>query len=111
MWNTMSSYRIPSIPISHKEIDMKKDYCCYDCKYLKRPFIVDETEMPMPTNPYCKLGEDKNFEKYQDKRLSWINHPKYEWERCKHFKLKWSIRLHIRKSYWKNYLERRRQEL
>lgn len=104
----MSSYTIPSIPISHKEIDMEKDYCCYDCKYLKIPFEVDDWEVPKPTNPYCKLGYDKNFEKYQDKRLSWINHPKYEWERCKHFKLKWSIRLHLKKSYWQNELERRK---
>ena len=74
-------------------------YCCYDCKYLKIPFEVDDWGVPKPTNPYCKLKYDKDFKKHQNKWLSWINHPKYQDTICEHFKLKLSIRLHLRKTY------------
>ena len=74
-------------------------YCCIDCRYLKFPFEVDETEVPKPTNPYCTKGNDKHFPKIQSKILEWINFPEYEKHICPEFKLSWWIRLGLRKTY------------
>lgn len=74
-------------------------YCCIDCRYLKFPFEVDETEVPIPTNPYCKKGNDKDFPKIQSPYLEWINFPEYENHICDEFNLSWWIRLGLRKTY------------
>ena len=77
----------------------EKYYCCYDCKHLKIPFEIDDTEMPIPTNPYCKLGNDKDFPRVQSRYCDCINHAEYEKHICNQFKLKLSVKLHIRKPY------------
>ena len=60
---------------------------------------LDETEVPKPTNPYCKKGNDKDFPKRQSPYFEWINHPDYGNHICKDFKLSWWIRLGLRKHY------------
>lgn len=83
------------------------EYCCIDCKYYKVPFDVDEFEVPRPTNPYCKKGNDKNFPKRQSPYLSWICHPEYEKHICEEFKLSLWVKFHLRKPY-KVYQEERK---
>ena len=77
----------------------KNNYCCYDCKYLKEPYVEDDTGMPVPQNKYCSKWNDKDFEKVQSEYLEWVNEPEWEKHFCNDFKLKWGIRLHLMKSY------------
>ena len=87
-------------------ISMNEKYCCYDCRFLKYPFEVDETEMPIPTNPYCKKRNDIRFLEPGSSMLDWQRFDEYDKHICKDFKLSWWIRLHLRKTFKEEQEER-----